>query len=93
MNAQDLHDACHEACMECPQFMSYDDDTMISGWPHQFGDVPKYGLRNVIKFWRNHGDTLWNGGYDEALPSAVIQLFEAIDAIEQAAIDQYCAQL
>ena len=90
MNAQELHDACHEACMECPQFMAYDDDTMISGWPQEFGDVPKKGLHNVIKFWRNHGEVLWDAGYENALPDEIRQIFKDIDLIESEAIRTYC---
>ena len=92
MNAQELHNACHEACTHCPQFEEWDDDTHIQGWG-EFGNIPKKGMAKVIKFWREEGQVLWEYGYSEHLPHEVKKLFDNIDSVIDKAIRDYCARI
>ena len=84
MTPKEFHEACHNACLECPQFRGYDDDTHIGEWG-EFGKIPDKGMVYVIKFWKDN-DLLWGSGYSEALPKEVQDLFEKIDTLLDAAI-------
>ena len=86
MTPREFHDACHEACYECPQFRGYDDDMTLGEWG-EFGDIPKKGMAHVIKFWRGN-EILWEHGYSAALPQEVQGLFEKIDKLLDAAIKE-----
>ena len=84
MTPKEFHEACHEACQECPQFRYYDDDSQFGEWG-EFGDIPKKGIVNVVKFWREN-EILWEYGYSECLPCEVKDLFDRIDALLDDAI-------
>ena len=90
MTPQEFHDACHEACMECPQFRPYDDDQEIMGWG-LFGDIPKRGWLKVVKFWKEDR-LLWEMGYDQALPEEVSEMFDEIDKAFERAILEVCGK-
>ena len=92
MNAKYIHDACHEAMLECPQFRGYDDDAYFDGYG-EFGDIPKKGIYKTIMFWREWGHNLWNSGYEQALPENVIEMFDNIDKVMEKAINDYCKTL
>jgi hypothetical protein len=32
ITAKEIHEACHDAMLQCPQFDGWDDDTSIIGW-------------------------------------------------------------
>lgn len=82
-DARHLHDACHEAMLECPQFRGWDDDTIFEGWG-EFGNIPNLGLAKTIKFWREEGYLLWEHHYEDCLPEEYQRLFREIDvAIER----------
>ena len=82
MTPQELHEACHDACKQCPQFAGYDDDQTVGS--EVFGDIPKKGMYAVYKFWKEE-PLLWDRGYAMALPQEAINLFHAADkAIEKA---------
>ena len=86
MTPQEFHEACHEACMECPQFQPYDDDQEILGWG-EFGKIPKRGWLKVVKFWKEDR-LLWEMGYYKTLPDEVTELFDEIDkAFERAILE------
>ena len=80
ITAQYLHDACHEAMCECPQFRGYDYDSHFQGWG-MFGEIPKKGLYKTYRFWQNYGDLLWDKGYDECLPQDVQEFFRDVDKV------------
>lgn len=84
MSPAEFHEACHEACLQCPQFRGYDDDTTLGEWGF-FGDIPKKGIVNVVKFWRDN-EILWDSGYSAALPQEIQDLFGRIDALLDEAI-------
>lgn len=88
MSPYELHEACHEACMECPQFDAYDDDTEFPGFG-EFGKVPKRGMMNVVKFWREYGTLLWESGYENALPDEAKMIFRDVDAVIDRALKEY----
>ena len=88
MTPKELHDACHEACMECPQFSGYDDDQCFTGSTRAFGDIPKGGYQAVIAFWKDD-QYLWEHGYYNALPQEVQDMFEGIEALYQKAIKEF----
>lgn len=89
-----IHDACHQAAMNCPQFRGYDDDqqVLVNGRWVDFGDLPNKGLETVVRFWRSPeqsgGDLLFRKGYAEGLPEDVAQIFERVDALLSQAISQ-----
>lgn len=93
MTPKEFHEACHEAILECPQCMGYEDDTWLGdmGFPCEFADLPKKGWNAVISFWKQD-DTLWQAGYSECLPEEVLQAFEAIEELHKKAIKAYFAQ-
>lgn len=84
MTPKEFHEACHEACYECPQFRGYDDDTIFGEWG-EFGKIPNKGMVHVIKFWRDN-EILWDSGYSAALPEEIQDLFAKIDELLDAAI-------
>lgn len=86
MTPSEFHEACHEACMQCPQFRGYDDDTLVGEWG-AFGDIPKKGIVKVIKFWRDDR-LLWDMGYSECLPEEIQDLFAKIDTLLDKAIKE-----
>jgi len=92
MNANYLHNACHETMYECPQFDGFEDDSFFDGYG-KFGDIPKKGLFKTIQFWREHGELLWEDGYDDLLPDDVKQVFANIDNVIDKAIKEYCKKL
>ncbi len=92
MNAKYLHEACHEAMYQCPQFDGFEDDSHFQGYG-QFGDIPKKGLHKTIQFWREYGELLWEYGYDEKLPDDVKELFANIDNVIAKAIKEYSKKL
>lgn len=79
MTPKEFHQACHEACYECPQFRGYDDDSHFGEWG-EFGKIPKKGMIHVIKFWRDN-EILWDEGYSAALPEEIQGLFAKIDEL------------
>lgn len=85
MTAEELHAACYAAVCECPQFEQWDDDSQFAGYG-EFGSIPRKGLYHVVKFWREHGELLWEYGYDQALSSEARELFEEIDQVIDDAI-------
>ena len=88
MSPFELHEMCHEACQECPQFDYYDDDMEFPGFG-EFGNIPKRGMMNVVKFWREYGTLLWVSGYENALPPEAQELFEDIDKVINQALKDY----
>jgi hypothetical protein len=88
MDAYYIHEACHEAMLECPQFSGYDDDEYFSGYG-VFGNIPKSGIYKTIMFWREFGFLLWENGYEETLPEDVRDLFDNIDIVIDSAIKNY----
>ena len=84
MTPKEFHEACHEACYECPQFRGYDDDTKFGEWG-EFGKIPNKGMAHVIKFWRDN-EILWGSGYSAALPEEIQDLFAKIDELLNAAV-------
>lgn len=89
MKPREFHEACHDACMECPQFRGYDDDTYFHEFG-EFGDIPRKGMRTVIKFWKDN-EILWQSGYSSALPQEIQELFSRIDALLDEAIKKAIA--
>lgn len=87
MTPKELHDACHEAKLECPGAIAYDDDTYFSGFG-MFAEIPEKGLMNVVKFWRDD-NTLWESGYSEALPQEALTIFKDLDKVINKAINDY----
>ena len=53
MTPKEFHEACHDAICQCPQFRGYDDDTYFQDFG-EFGEIPRKGIVNVIKFWRDY---------------------------------------
>ena len=93
MTAQELHDACHAAMCDCPQFRFWDDDADFGPRWGQFGNIPKKGMHKTILFWREWGDLLWEKGYSESLPPEAQVLFENIDKVIAKSIEDYCKTL
>ena len=91
MSPTEFHEACHDACLECPQFRGYDDDTIFHGFG-EFGNIPKKGMMKVIKFWRDDR-LLWEMGYSECLPTEVLEIFDRIDELLNEAIKQVMEEL
>jgi hypothetical protein len=91
ITAKYIHDACHEACMQCPQFREIDDDCYFPGWGN-FGDIPKKGIHKTILFWSND-ELLWSKGYSAELPDDVKRIFKDIDKVIADAIANYCKGL
>ena len=91
MNAQHIHQSCHDAMYQCPQFRGYDDQDFINYG--NFDDIPKLGILKTIQFWREYGDLLWESGYENALPDDVRDLFDNIDRVINTAIKDYCKTL
>jgi DUF971 family protein len=88
---KELHETCHEAAMQCPQFQGYDDDQnflLPDGRSVEFGDIPKKGYAAVIQFWKEEKH-LFEFGYFECLPPDVQQMFDEIDAVIAKAIKDY----
>lgn len=90
MTPKELHNICHQAAMQCPQFRAYSSDQRIDGI--KFGSIPKKGYVAVINFWKDDL-ILWEYGYYEALPDEVQQLFEDIDKVMNKAVKNYCKGL
>ena len=91
MTPKELHEICHEAAMQCPQFRGYDDDQnflLSNGQKCEFGDIPRKGYAAVIQFWKVEGH-LFDMGYHECLPPNVQQMFDEIDAVIAKAIKDY----
>lgn len=88
MTPKELHEACHEACMQCPQFRGYDDDTIVDHRGTQFGDIPKRGMYAVYQFWKDD-DLLWRGGYCEELPPEARRIFKEIEGVIKKAIQEH----
>ncbi len=65
MSPYELHEMCHEAMLECPQFGGWDDDQLFVHYG-RFGDIPKKGIRHVFNFW-NDESYLFETGYDDLL--------------------------
>ena len=84
MTPKELHEACYDAICQCPQFRCYDDDMHFQEFG-EFGDIPKKGIVNVIKFWRED-KYLWELGYSEELPQECLDLFEKIESLLEKAI-------
>ena len=84
MTPKEFHEACHDACQECPQFRPYDDDQYIMGYGY-YGKIPKKGWVVLIKFWKEES-LLWDKGYHEALPQEVQELFDCIDKLFEKSI-------
>lgn len=97
MNAKSINEACIEACKRCPQFQDFDDDQdeLVNGKVVNVANLHKKGVVPVINYWRNKtsigGSLLYDKGYLEALPIEVIQLFDEVDSIIDAAIANACA--
>ena len=91
MTAQELHDACHDAMCQCPQFRGWDDDQHFSGYG-EFATVPRKGLYATVKFWKEFGYLLWDKGYSDALPTEVQELFDDIDRVIEQAVKDYVRQ-
>ena len=92
MNAHYLHDACHDAVCQCPQFLGYEDDTYFTGYG-DFSDIPKKGLYKTVQFWREYGYLLWEYGYEDELPDDVKEVFENIDSVIAKSVENYCKTL
>ena len=92
MNAQYLHDACHDAVCQCPQFLGFDDDGYYTGYG-EFGNIPKKGLYKTVQFWREYGYLLWEHGYENQLPDDVKEVFDNIDGVIKTAVNNYCKTL
>lgn len=88
MTPTELHNICHEAALQCPQFRGYDDDQCFVGELRSFGDIPKGGFPAVVKFWREEGH-LFNLGYDATLPEHIQELFANIDDVINKAITSH----
>ena len=91
MTPKELHEICHEAAQECPQFRGYDDDQtfrLASGNLCEFGKIPGKGYATVIQFWKEEGH-LFNMGYYECLPRDIQQMFDEIDMVIAKAINGY----
>jgi hypothetical protein len=89
MDARYLHDACHEAACQCPQFLGYEDDGYFPDYG-EFGDIPKKGLYRTVQFWREYGHLLWEYGYEDHLPDDVKEVFENIDSVIAKSVKEYC---
>jgi hypothetical protein len=87
MTPQEFHDACHYACLQCPQFPGYDDDQMFMGADTPFGDIPKKGMYAVYQFWKDDA-LLMERGYFNALPEEVKDIFNRIEKVIAAAIEK-----
>lgn len=92
MSPQEFHDACHEACCECPQFRPIDDDCYIDWGRTTFGDIPKKGMYAVYQYWK-HDQTLWRSGYHECLPESARLIFKNIEKVIAKAVKDYCDSL
>ena len=46
MNAQHIHQSCHDAMYQCPQFRGFDDQSFINYG--NFDDIPKLGIPKTI---------------------------------------------
>lgn len=49
MTPKEFHEACHDACLECPQFSGYDDDPGITDLCQEIRNyllIPPSVLRN-----------------------------------------------
>lgn len=79
MTPREIHNACHKACAECPQFRVYAADLYFPGYG-KFMNIPKKGLIKVVKFWRKE-KTLWKSGYAECLPNELQEMFARIDVL------------
>ena len=88
MTPKEFHEACHEACLQCPQFRGYDDDQQFRGRPGTFGSVPKKGMYAVYKFWKDDA-LLMEHGYYKALPSEAQEIFDNIEAVIEKAIKEH----
>lgn len=88
--AIEIHEACHSACMECPQFPGYDDDNLVDGIV--FGDVPKRGIVFTILFWRKER-MLWEYGYSECLPPDILKIFDNAEEVMENALVEYAHTL
>ena len=92
MTPQELHDECHRACMECPQFKMYPNHLVITGLG-EFGEIPKKGMYAVVQFWRNEDLLFGRHGYSAALSDDAIKIFNNIDRVIRDAIKNYCESL
>ena len=87
MSPKELHEICHEAMQECPQFDYYEDDSYFCNYG-EFKDIPKKGFSAVIRFWKEE-TSLFDTGYNEALPKYVQEAFEELDAVISNTINNY----
>lgn len=87
MTPQELHEACHEAMLQCPNASTIDDDTYFIGFG-KFADIPKKGMINVVKFWRDC-ETLWESGYYDELPAEALAIFDDLEMAIAKAVEAY----
>lgn len=88
MTPKEFHEACHEACLQCPQFGGYDDDQQFHGRSGTFGSVPRKGMYAVYKFWKDDA-LLMDKGYIEALAPEAREIFDNIEAVIEKAIKEH----
>lgn len=83
MDATELHNECITACMECPQFQGFDDDSreLLRGRSVEVNALPSKGLAALLWYWSMTdsigGELLWESGYASALSD------EARDMLDQ----------
>jgi hypothetical protein len=87
MTPAEFHEACHDACMQCPQFTGYDDDQQFQGRSGAFGSIPKKGMYAVYQFWKDDA-LLMEHGYFEALSPEAKDIFERIEGVIKKAIKE-----
>lgn len=88
MTPKELHEACHNACLECPQFLGYDDDQKFLGGSIAFSKIPKKGMYAVYTFWKDNA-ILMEHGYYKALPPEAQDIFDNIEAVIKKAIKEH----
>lgn len=88
MTPAEFHEACHGACLECPQFQGYDDDQKFLGGSTAFSKIPKKGMLAVYKFWKDDA-ILFEHGYYKCLPPDALEIFDSIEAVIEKAIKEH----
>lgn len=88
MTPKEFHEACHNACLECPQFQGYDDDQQFQGGSTAFSKIPKKGMYAVYKFWKDDA-ILMDHGYYECLPPEAKEIFDNIEDVIKKATKEH----
>jgi hypothetical protein len=83
--AQYIHDACIQAVEQCPQFGTFETDSLeqVGARSIKPDDLANMGVGTVVAYWRTPqsigGSMLWEGGYADLLSPDVRKLFEQVE--------------